>query len=104
MANSIIHDFKNPICIIRCCTDLIEEGSKDPKLLQLTGMMDKAVEGMLSMTQELLDYARGSISLSNEEVSIWRLLDELNEQSLKLLPGQNIQLAKNIRYDGQYHY
>ena len=23
MANSIIHDLKNPICIVRCCTDLI---------------------------------------------------------------------------------
>ena len=99
MANSIIHDLKNPICIIRCCTDLIEAGSNDPNPA-VDRDDDKAVDGMLSMTQELLDYARGSISLSNEEVSIWRLLDELNEQSLKLLPGQNIQLAKNIRYEG----
>ena len=63
-------------------------------------MTDKAVDGMLAMTQELLDYARGSTSVSCETVSIWRLLDELNQESLRLLPGNNIQFAKNIRYDG----
>jgi signal transduction histidine kinase len=100
MANSIIHDLKNPICIIRCCTDLISGESKDPRLLELTSMTNKAVDGMLAMTQELLDYARGSTSVSCETVSIWRLLDELNQESLRLLPGNNIQFAKNIRYDG----
>jgi signal transduction histidine kinase len=100
MANSIIHDLKNPICIIRCCTDLIAGESNDPRLLELTAMADKAVDGMLAMTQELLDYARGSTSLATETISIWRLLDELNQQALRLLPGQNIQFARNIRYDG----
>jgi signal transduction histidine kinase len=100
MANSIIHDLKNPICIIRCCTDLIARGSTDPRLHELTSMTETAVNGMLAMTQELLDYARGSTSLSRETVSIWRLLDELNRESLRLLPGNNIQFARNIRYDG----
>ena len=100
MANSIIHDLKNPICIIRCCTDLIARESQDPRLHELTSMADKAVDGMLAMTQELLDYARGSATLACETVSIWCLLDELNQQALRLLPGNNIQFAKNIRYDG----
>jgi signal transduction histidine kinase len=100
MANSIIHDLKNPICIIRCCSELISREAKDPRLLELTAMTDKAVDGMLSMTQELLDYALGSATLSCESVSIWGLLDELNQQALGLLPGNNIQFAKNIRYDG----
>ncbi len=80
MANSIIHDLKNPICIIRCCTDLIARESQDPRLHELTSMADKAVDGMLAMTQELLDYARGSTTLSCETVSIWRLLAELNQR------------------------
>jgi signal transduction histidine kinase len=100
MANSIIHDLKNPICIIRCCTDLIARETSDPRVHELTSMADKAVHGMLAMTQELLDYARGSTTLCCESVSIWCLLDELNQQALRLLPGHNIQFAKNIRYDG----
>lgn len=100
MANSIIHDLKNPICIVRCCSDLISRDTNDARIRELAAMTDKAVDGMLSMTQELLDYARGSTSLSCETISIWRLLDELNQQALRLLPGHNIQFAKNIRYDG----
>jgi signal transduction histidine kinase len=100
MANSIIHDLKNPICIVRCCSDLIARDTTDVRIRELAAMTDKATDGMLSMTQELLDYARGSTSLSCETVSIWRLLDELNQQALRLLPGHNIQFAKNVRYDG----
>lgn len=100
MANSIIHDLKNPICIIRGCCDLIAAQSNDPRQLQLIKMMDNAVHGMLAMTQELLDYARGHSGLECEIVTIWRLLDELNTRSLCLLPGKNIQFAKDIRYHG----
>jgi len=100
MANSIIHDLKNPICIVRCCADLIASETNDPRLRELTGMLDSAVDGMLAMTQELLDYARGSMQLHKQLVSIWGMLDELNSQSLRLLPGKNIQFVKHIRYDG----
>ncbi len=103
MANSIIHDLKNPICIIRGCSDLIASETKDPRQLQLTKMMDKAVDGMLSMTQELLDYARGHSALECKTVSIWRLLEELNVQSLCLHRGEKIQIAKDIRYEGNLH-
>jgi signal transduction histidine kinase len=48
----------------------------------------------------LLDYALGSTTVSCQSVSIWCLLDELHQQALSLLPGNNIQFAKNIRYDG----
>ncbi|MEO5720180.1 MAG: cyclic nucleotide-binding domain-containing protein [Chthoniobacterales bacterium] len=101
MANSIIHDLKNPICIMRCCADLIANESNDPRLHELTTMQNRAVEGMLSMTQELLDYARGSTSLKLERVSVWRLMEELNQQALKLLPGQNIHFVRHLRYEGQ---
>ena len=100
MANSIIHDLKNPICIMRCCADLIATESNDPRLHELTSMQNKAIEGMLSMTQELLDYARGSNSLALESVSVWRLMEELNQQSLQLLPGKNVQFVKRLRYEG----
>jgi signal transduction histidine kinase len=100
MANSIIHDLKNPICIVRCCSDLIASETNDPRLRELTSMLDGAVDGMLAMTQELLDYARGSTQLNKQLISVWGVLDELNQQSLRLLPGKNIHFVKHIRYDG----
>ena len=100
MANSIIHDLKNPMCIVRSCSDMIATETNDPRIRELTGMTDKAVEGMLAMSQELLDYARGSTSLKRKTITIWRLLEELNQQSLQLLPGANVQLVKRISYEG----
>jgi signal transduction histidine kinase len=100
MANSIIHDLKNPMCIVRSCSDMIATESNDPRIRELTAMTDKAVEGMLAMSQELLDYARGSTSLKLKTVTIWRLLEELNQQCLQLLPGANVHLVKRISYEG----
>ncbi len=100
MANSIIHDLKNPMCIVRSCSDMIATESNDPRIRELTAMTDKAVEGMLAMSQELLDYARGSSSLKLKTITIWRLLEELNQQCLQLLPGANVHLVKRISYEG----
>lgn len=101
MANSIIHDLKNPLCTVRCCASLIDRHSDDPKLKELTGLLDNAADGMLAMTQELLDYSRGVVAPAKARVSVAQLLEQLNQQSLRLLPGENIQLVKAITYKGE---
>jgi signal transduction histidine kinase len=100
MANSIIHDLKNPICTVRCCASLIDRQSTDPKLKELTDMVQNAVDGMLAMTQELLDYSRGEIAATRKRTSVRKLLEDLDQQALRLLPGQNIHLVKTVTYDG----
>lgn len=101
MANSIIHDLKNPLCTVRCCASLIDRHSDDPKLKELTGLLDNAADGMLAMTQELLDYSRGVVAPVKAKVFVGRLMEELNKQSLQLLPGENIQLVKAVTYKGE---
>ena len=100
LANAMIHDLKNPVCIARCCSDLIATESTDPHLRELSKMLTDTVNGILGMTLDLLDYTRGSVSVNKRAVSIWRLLDELNRQSLHLLPSKNIEFLKHIRYQG----
>jgi signal transduction histidine kinase len=100
LANAIIHDLKNPVCVARCCSDLIKNDSADPQLRELSSMLTDAVNGILGMTLDLLEYTRGSLSLNKRPASIWRLLDELNRQSLHLLPGRNIKFVKQLRYQG----
>jgi signal transduction histidine kinase len=91
---------KNPVCIARCCSDLIASESTDPELRELSKMLSEAVNGILGMTLDLLDYTRGSVSVNKRLVSIWRLLDELNRRSLHLLPARKIDFVKHIRYQG----
>ena len=100
LANAMIHDLKNPICIARCCSDLIAAESADAHLRELSKMLTDTVNGILGMTLDLLDYTRGSVAVSKRLVSIWRLLDEVNRQSLHLLPSKNIEFIKHIRYQG----
>ncbi|HJX98144.1 MAG TPA: cyclic nucleotide-binding domain-containing protein [Chthoniobacterales bacterium] len=100
LANAMIHDLKNPVCIARCCSDLIATESANGHLRELSAMLTDTVNGILGMTLDLLDYTRGSISVNKRPVSIWRLLDELNRQSLHLLPSKDIEFIKHIRYQG----
>jgi signal transduction histidine kinase len=100
LANAVLHDLKNPVCIARCCSEVIANESTDPQLRELSKMLTEAVNGILGMTLDLLDYTRNSVSVSKRPVSIWRLLDELNRQSLHLLPARKIEFVKHIRYQG----
>ena len=52
MANSIIHDLKNPICVIRSCADLMAKKVTDPVVKDFTAGINRAVENMLDMIQE----------------------------------------------------
>jgi len=100
LANAMIQDLKNPVCIARCCSDLIASESTDPQLRELSNMLSETVNGILGMTLDLLDYTRGSVSVNKRLVSIWRLLDELNRRSLHLLSIKKIDFIKHIRYQG----
>ena len=100
LANAMIQDLKNPVCIARCCSELIASESTDPELRELSKMLADAVNGILGTTLDLLDFTRGMVSVNQRPVSIWRLLDELNRRSLHLLPAKKIEFVKHIRYQG----
>jgi signal transduction histidine kinase len=101
LASAILRDLKNPVCIARCCSDLIVSESADSQLRELSSMLTDAVNGILGTTQDLVDYTRGSISVNKRSVSVWRLLDELSHRSLHLLAGKNIKFVKHIRHQAR---
>jgi len=99
MANSIIHDLKNPITVIRCCADLLATKNNDPSCIEFTSIINKSLDGMMNMTQELLDFARGRSCVNLERISLSRLIDELDVHTLQLIPD-HVHLVKDIRYTG----
>jgi len=101
LADAMSHDLKNPVCIARFCSDLIAEPNwADGHLRELSKMLTGTVNGILGMTLDLLDYARGSVSVNKRPVSIWRLLDELESPIPPSSPEQNIEFVKPISYQG----
>ena len=96
MANSIIHDLKNPISVLQSCSELIAaKTGGDSNIAEFTGLMDKAVANMMDMVQELLDFARGKSSLALGAAPAKAVMDELDTQLRHALPS-NVHLVREI--------
>ena len=87
MANTIIHDMKNPMTVIRSCSDLIRMRDADPRIKDFTTLINKAVDKMLDMTQELLDFARGESSLQMKRLPAASVFTELDSELRSLVPS-----------------
>jgi signal transduction histidine kinase len=100
MANSIIHDLKNPMTVIRSCSDLIRMRSGDPAIGNFIGLINKSVDKMLDMTQELLDFARGESKLQLKRIPASAILSEMDGELRRLVP-ENVHLVRedNCRAD-----
>lgn len=96
-ASIIVHDIKNPLTNIRAYAELIErklrnvEGVSD-SLLRGTCIIMNEVDRLVTMTTELLDFARGDVSLETEEVDFYDYLLELTENVLGQAEKNNIQI------------
>lgn len=96
-ASIIVHDIKNPLTNIRAYAELIErklrnvEGVSD-SLLRGTCIIMNEVDRLVTMTTELLDFARSDVSLDMEEVDFYNYLLELTENVLGQAEKNNIQI------------
>ncbi len=96
-ASIIVHDIKNPLTNIRAYAELIErklrnvEGVSD-SLLRGTCIIMNEVDRLVTMTTELLDFARSDVSLDTEEVDFYDYLLELTENVLGQAEKNNIQI------------
>ena len=100
MSSSIIHDFKNPMATILFACQMIERKAADPQMARFTTIIDGAVDQMVGMTQELLEYSRGNTQLNIERVLVGTLVAQLEEQFLARLPEQGIRVERSIGYVG----
>ena len=93
MANFIIHDIKSPMTVILSCADLIRMRANHPDIDDYVGMINKAVDKMLDMTQELLDFARGESSLQFERLPANAVLAEIDDE-LRGAIGNKVHLVR----------
>jgi signal transduction histidine kinase len=95
MANSIVHDLKNPLHAIRSCAELITLKSPDPVIANFVGIISRAADNMSDMVQEVLDFARGQSSIQLEPAPVSRVIAELETQMAQLIPA-TIHLIREI--------
>jgi signal transduction histidine kinase len=77
-ASTIIHDLKNPMTTIKGYAALLGRKDIDPETRQqFSKIITHAVDTFVEMTQEILDYARGSGTLQPEEVMVDEYIQDL---------------------------
>ncbi len=88
MANSIIHDLKNPIQCIRSCGEILARKTSDPALADFYMIIHQSTERMLAMSEELLDFARGESSIQMQRHPVATVLMELDLQMQHMIPPE----------------
>jgi len=99
MTNSIIHDFKNPMGVVLLATDLIAIQSPTTECLKYTAKIKKALNRMLGMTQELLDFSSGDSDLCLDCHSVDSVLEDLQDGGMAHLPD-DIKVREVVSYRG----
>ncbi len=95
MANSIIHDLKNPISVIRTCSELLRMKFQDPAATRFTSMVNRAVNNMLEMIQELLEFSKGQSSFHPQLHPVSSVFADLLPRLEPLLPEKIRLRTKN---------
>jgi signal transduction histidine kinase len=95
MAASIIHDLKQPMAVIRGFAELLGNPNVDPeKRRTFSGLILEDVDRFLGMTQELLDYSRGTTSLQTKEVQLGDWLGGVTRLLREELAGSRAEVVK----------
>ncbi len=78
MASRIIHDFKNPMTVIKGLSQLFGEGDLPPeKREKFAKMMIREIDRCVDMTQEILDFARGDTQYRLARISLSEMLSDV---------------------------
>ena len=101
MASSIIHDLKKPMSVIRGFAELLADPDMDAGRRQtFSDLILEDVDRFLAMTQELLGYSRGNISLQPQEVQVGQWLDRIVEFLREDVEASNVSLITELEHRG----
>jgi len=86
MANSMIHDFRNPFTSIRLAVEMIGKNHRDAGTQDLCRVVMRQLSRLSGMVEEVLEFARGDTRLVKRPVQLDELfahLAELNADTLR---------------------
>jgi signal transduction histidine kinase len=97
--SSIVHDMNNPIsCILGAC-HVIKGTNHDETTTKMASLIKDAVDSMWAMTNELIDFSRGSTQLKLESIKVGELIHKLNQDFAKCRPIVDVRIE--VLYDGR---
>lgn len=102
MTVSIVQDFGGPLSVIRGYAGLLAESDISPNnRVKFSDLILEDVDHFLGMSQEFLDYSKGTINLKSKPVKIEGLLEKLATSMKDRLEGAKVRLKTDIRFEGE---
>jgi len=101
MASRIVHDFRNPLTIIKGFANMLKKdtvGSKERE--EFSSIIINDVDRLMGMTVEILEFARGKINLSFEETSLKDFMEGACSYLKRDFENSNIKLTCKLNYTG----
>jgi signal transduction histidine kinase len=92
MANTIIHDLRNPFTVIQLCTQMLRSEIK-PESLEKCELIESQLARAQSMIEELLEYSRGRPTLNKRPVDISEVLSQFECLFRDYLARSQVELA-----------
>lgn len=96
MVNTIIHDFKNPFCLISLGAQIISQLHQDEKTQKLCQNIEEQIERMVDMAEELNLFSRGTQQLKLERSSLPELFEDFRELNFPFFEKDNVSIELDI--------
>ena len=100
MASSITHDFKQPMSIISLYNQMMTLGEQTKEsLAEFYRVIDREINRMLGMINELLDFSRGEYSLNLQTIHVHQFIRECTESLKPVLAQAKVELKIDLGED-----
>ncbi len=91
MVSTIIHDFKNPFCMISLSAQMIaQNNSEDAGLKKYCQNIEEQVHRMVVMAEELIEFSKGKQTLHKSTIRLKDLIDRFKELNYPYFQNEDI--------------
>lgn len=90
MMNSILHDFKNPCCLISLGSQLMRQIHPDQRTQEICINIEEQVNRMIDMAKELGEFTRGQQDLHLTRLNMHELLRSFEDLNFPYFEEENI--------------
>lgn len=100
MAGTIIHDIKNPMNTLRMYAQVIKTKTADPESGRMADEIIRQVDRFVTMTRDILDFARGVSEMNTSEVSLAEVMNDVLNFIQLDLSRKKVTLQRELNYVG----
>jgi signal transduction histidine kinase len=104
MVNTIIHDFKNPFCLISLASQLLMQLHDDEKTQKLCTNIEDQIQRMVGMAEELNGFSKGHHDLHVSQVDLHGLIERFKELNFPFFQDEKVKIefdVPNLEIEGE---